>query len=229
VEAIRGSHNVVLAPCGVDTDLFHPANDKDGNYIVCVARFSDPRKNVRLLLDAYARLKQQGNSIPDLYLIGDPPNAAAQAYLQQLGIADQVRLIEPKRGEELAQLFRNALFFVLSSDEEGLGIVILEAMASGLAVVSTACGGPATAVVDGETGFLTPVGDVSALATALTRLVTDSDLCARMGRAGRRAAEERFSLTAAGKVFLARYDQTLDIDGHPVSEASEMVSHALPA
>jgi hypothetical protein len=96
---------------------------------------------------------------------------------------------------------------VLSSNEEGLAIVILEAMASGLAVVSTDCGGPATAVTEGETGFLTPVGDVESFSAAMQKLISDPVLCQRMGQAGRRVALERFSLAAAGKVFLDKYDE----------------------
>lgn len=207
VEAIWPPCKVTLAPCGIDTDLFRPEPRIAGNYIVCVARFSDPRKNVRLLLDAYAMLRQKSDDLPDLYLIGDPPSDESQLYLQSLGLADKVRLIGPKAGEELAALYRNALFFVLSSNEEGLAIVILEAMASGLPVVSTACGGPATAITEGETGFLTPVGDVAAMAAAVKKLLVNPALRARMGEAGRRIAIERFSIATAGKVFLDKYDE----------------------
>jgi glycosyltransferase involved in cell wall biosynthesis len=210
VERLAGRSKVVFAPCGVDTDLFRPTTNTEETYILCVARFSDARKNVRLLLDAYAKLQDKMPEIPQLYLIGDPPNEDVQAYLRKLGMADKVRLVGPKQGEELAELYRNAAFFVLSSDEEGLGIVILEAMASGLAVVSTDCGGPATAIIDRETGFLTPVGDAGALANAMEELLAHADLRDRMGRAGRRVAEERFSLNAAGKIFLDTYDEVLD-------------------
>jgi glycosyltransferase involved in cell wall biosynthesis len=209
VQSFAGPGEVVLAPCGVDTDLFRPAEKPDGSYIVCVARFSDPRKNVRLLLDAYAMLLKRVTAAPDLYLIGDPPSEEARLHVQNLGLAHKVNLIGPKQGEELAELYRNALLFVLSSNEEGLGIVILEAMASGLPVVSTACGGPATAVVEGESGFLTPVGDAPALADAMERLLRDPALSARMAKAGRRIVEERFSLAEAGKVFLDKYDELL--------------------
>lgn len=207
VASICDPGKVTLAPCGVDTELFHPQPGPAGNYLVCVARFSDPRKNVRLLLDAFAALVKRNSDVPDLYLIGDPPTDASLQYLQELGLADKVHLIGPKSGEKLAALFRNALFFVLSSNEEGLGIVILEAMASGLPVVSTACGGPATAVREGETGFLTPVGDVSALAAAMEKILLNPALRERLGQTGRRAAMERFSIAAAGKVFLDRYDE----------------------
>jgi len=210
VQSITGPGKVVLAPCGVDTDLFRPAEKPDGSYIVCVARFSDPRKNLALLLHAYAMVQKRVAAAPDLYLIGDPPSEEARLHLQSLGLAHKVKLIGPKQGEELAELYRKAFFFVLTSNEEGLGIVILEAMASGLPVVSTACGGPATAVVEAETGFLTPIGDASAMADAMETLLRDPALCARMAKAGRRIAEERFSLAAAGKVFLDRYDDLLN-------------------
>ena len=97
----------------------------------------------------------------------------------------------------------------MPSDEEGLGIVILEAMATGLAVVSTASGGPEVAVTDGETGFLTPVGDQEALKSAMLKLIDDPVLRDRFGAAGRRVAEARFSLESTGAVFLQEYDKLL--------------------
>jgi D-inositol-3-phosphate glycosyltransferase len=222
VEPLAGRGKVMLAPCGVDTNLFRPMTKAAGKYILCVARFSDARKNVRLLLDAYANLQRNIQEVPDLYLIGDPPTEDAQAHLQKLGIADNVYLIGPKQGEALAEVYRNAAFFVLSSDEEGLGIVILEAMASGLPVVSTDCGGPATAITDGETGFLTPVGDAGALAATMEKLLVDPSLRERMGRQGRRVAEERFSLSAAGQVFLDTYDKVLDNNAARVPSAASL-------
>ena len=60
--------------------------------------------------------------------------------------------------------------FLLSSNEEGLGLVIGEAMAAGLPVVSTRCGGPETFVVEGVTGYLTPVGDAQAMALKIAEL-----------------------------------------------------------
>jgi glycosyltransferase involved in cell wall biosynthesis len=215
VRAMMKTDEAQLAPCGVDTDLFHPASAPlpARDYILCVARLSDRRKNVEMLLRAYAMLLRKNKNLPDLYLAGEPPSPASQKLLDQLGIADRVKLVGIKRGEELAELYRKALFFVLSSDEEGLAIVILEAMASGLSVVSTDCGGPATAVEDGKSGLLTPVGDAQALAAAMERLLKDEELREKMGRAGRRIAVERFSLAAVGKIFLDKYDELLA--GHP--------------
>jgi glycosyltransferase involved in cell wall biosynthesis len=200
---------LALAPCGVDTTLFRPNGRAHGDYLLCVARFSDERKNVDLLLRAYARLARRRPALPELYLVGEPPLPETMRLLHRLGIAERVRILGLRCGEELAELYRDAQLFVLSSDEEGLGIVVLEAMASGLPVVSTRCGGPETAVVDGETGFLTPVGDVAALADAIERVLDDPALQRRMGQAGRQRVEERFSLAAAAEVFLRKYDELL--------------------
>lgn len=223
VRTMMNSNDAALAPCGVDTEFFRPASSPHRKYILCVARLSDPRKNVRMLLEAYAMLQKKFDDLPDLYLIGDTPSVENQKLLNTLGVAGKVQLLGVKFGVELAELYRHALFFVLSSNEEGLGIVILEAMASGLPVVSTDCGGPATAIVENETGFLTPVGDAHELAKAMGRLVGDAALCERMGQRGRQIAEERFSLAAVGKIFLEKYDELLDVksNGRGASRLSQ--------
>ncbi|GAC1652628.1 MAG: hypothetical protein NVS4B8_27980 [Herpetosiphon sp.] len=163
-----------------------------------------------MLLEAYALLQHTIGAVPDLYLAGSPPSVDALRSLRELGIENKVHLVGSMQGEELASLYRNAQLFVLSSDEEGLGIVILEAMASGLPVVSTACGGPETIVINGETGLLIPIRDAQALARAMRRLLSDPVLRKRMGAAGRQLAEEHFSLSAIGKLFLDRYNETIN-------------------
>src|SRR5262249_50717327 len=144
VRSFVAAKQLILAPCGVDTDLFRPAKASRQNYILSVARFSDARKNVRLLLHAYARLCQLVPTAPELMLVGDLPSASAQRLLEDLGIGEKVHLLGEKNTGEVAELYRDAMLFVLASDEEGLGIVVVEAMASGLPVVSTDCGGPST-------------------------------------------------------------------------------------
>lgn len=211
--------DILLAPCGVDANVFRPATKHSGRYILCVARLSDPRKNVGLLFDAYALLRERVPNAPNLVLIGEPPSAESLSRLQTLGLAGNVELLGPKMGEELAALYRNAFFFVLSSDEEGLGIVILEAMASGLAVVSTNCGGPGTVIDHERTGLLTPIGDPEALAQGMERLLLDTPLRIAMGQAGRHSIEERFSFAVAGSVFLNAYDELFNAADQSTSEA----------
>ena len=88
--------------------------------------------------------------------------------------------------------------------------MILEAMASGLPVVSTDCGGPATAVIPDVTGLLTPVGDAEALAQAMYTILKDPALAEQMGRAGRKRAEKHFSIESAGAVYLDTYKRLLE-------------------
>jgi glycosyltransferase involved in cell wall biosynthesis len=202
-----------LAFCGIDTQRFRPSGSisasSDNRYILCVARLFDARKNVIMLLRAYASLLRERRDIPLLRLVGEPLSSQAIQLLDSLGIAGKVILTGPTHGEELAEIYRNALFFVLPSDEEGLGIVILEAMSSGLAVISTACGGPEVAVSEGVTGLLTPVGDQNALERAMRRLLNDEELRSAFGVAGRQKAEKVFSLDATSNVFLRQYDALL--------------------
>jgi glycosyltransferase involved in cell wall biosynthesis len=97
--------------------------------------------------------------------------------------------------------------FVMSSITEGLGTSLLDAMACSKAIVATRAGGIPEVVVDGETGFLVPVRDPSALADRIVRLLTDEPQRTAFGRAGRVRAEQRFSAERMVAETLAIYDR----------------------
>jgi glycosyltransferase involved in cell wall biosynthesis len=205
-----GASRVVFALPGVDTRLFRPDYYREGGYILSVGRFSDPRKNVGMLLRAYALLRQAAADAPKLVLAGlDDLSAEDRELASRLHVAGYVETRRDVSPEELAQLYRGASVFVLSSDEEGLGLVILEAMASGLPVLSTRSGGPEGLVVEGVTGYLTPVGDAHALAARMKWLLDDVVLRRSMGERARKMVEEKFSLETAGRVIIESYDGLL--------------------
>jgi glycosyltransferase involved in cell wall biosynthesis len=190
--------------------LFTPAAEPTDGYILAVGRFLDPRKNVRLLFNAYHQLITCLPAAPKLVLAGkSAPSASDWQYAQNLGITERIEIKVDVSQAELARLYREASIFVLSSDEEGLGVVILEAMASGLPVVATRCGGPETAVVDGLSGYLTPVGNAEMLAQKLAKLVQDKAKRQAMGQVGRQMAEEQFSMQVAGQKYLDAYANLL--------------------
>ncbi len=205
------AHRLRLAPVGVDAEFFSPGRSyRADGHILCVGRLDDYRKNIKVLLAAYARLRQQLKNAPRLALATITPLRAEDlAYAQKAGIADFIDVYLDVGRVQMRELYRGAAVFALSSDEEGLGIVILEAMACGLPVLSTDCGGPATLIQHGETGLLTPVGDVAAFSEAWCRLLEDSDLRQRMGQAGRARVEEFFSLPITRQVYLNVYDDLL--------------------
>lgn len=227
-------------PVGVDIHRFRPrvasdicsATSKHApyGYVLSVARWDDPRKNVPLLLQAYARLLRRWPDAPDLLLAGaTPPPSGAWRQAERSGIADRIRFVGPLGTDELAALYRHASLLVLPSDEEGLGIVLLEAMASGLPVVSTDSGGPRAVVVEGETGLLCSVGDAEALAAAMMRLLADQKLRHRMGERARQHVIEHFSEVRAGALILEAYDELLERSAqspHPVGVTSCAESRA---
>jgi glycosyltransferase involved in cell wall biosynthesis len=206
-----GPNRVRFSPPGVDTDIFHPDGDPEPVTVLAVGRLDDPRKNIGMLLEAFALASSRLSRGARLVLAGErPPGDEVIALAAKLGIADSVDVRLSLSIEALAALYRRAAVFALTSDEEGLGIVALEAMASGVPVVCTRCGGPETSVVDGETGFLVPTRDAAQFAERLVRLLSDADLRRRMGQSARAHVMRTFSLERTGKSFLRAYDELLD-------------------
>lgn len=176
-------------PIPVDTARFSPAlAPPRGNVLGFAARFEDPRKNLGLLLAAVARLRQDGVAVT-LRLAGTIPSVATRAKVSALGLDGAVEFLGELTADALVAFYRSLDLFVLPSHQEGLCIAGIEAMASGVPVVSTRCGGPQDYVRDGETGFLC---DWSAedMATAIRRAIADRD---RLGLGARRVAEAEYA------------------------------------
>ncbi len=161
-----------------------------GRYLLLAARINDPRKNVSLLLRAFARVRAQH---PDLrlVLVGEEPGSALRDLAASLGLGEDVLTFGGiVSDDDLLQLYQGAELFVLPSRQEGLGIVMLEAMACGTPVVATRCGGPEGIVRDGETGYLVDeMDDPQPLAQAILDLLGDPGLAAMRERCAAFAAE----------------------------------------
>jgi len=161
---------------GVDTDIFTPDNGRPrGNHLIYVGRLS-PEKGLRHLLEAVRILHQQVSDI-ELTLVGDgPERAALEGQARALGLAGTVHFMGARSHDDVPELMRQADIFVLPSLEEGFGIVLIEAMASGLPVVASDTGGIPEIVGDGENGLLVPPGDAKRLAERLLFLCHDLEL-----------------------------------------------------
>ena len=133
-----------------------------------------------------------------------------QAAAQRLGVRPRVEFLGHVPNADLRAVLRGWDVFVLPSLEEPLGIVVVEAMAAGLAIVATAAGGVLDLVRDAETALLVKPGDSAALAAAQVRLAQDPDLRQRLGQAARAAYEAGpFSAAAVGRATLACYEAAL--------------------
>ncbi len=162
----------------------------------------EPVKNHALLLRAAAPLLRTGAV---LVLVGDGSlRGALESLADTLGCRASIHFAGER--VDVPSLLPALDVFALSSDSEGLPLVLLEAMASGLAVASTAVGGIPRVVVPEETAALVPPGDEEALAGALAELRADPTRVAAMGRAGRERVAERYSLAETARAYERLYD-----------------------
>lgn len=210
-----GQTSVVLAPPGVDCETLSPspgrqARVRDNPYILFVGRLADPRKNVGLLCRAYAQLCAESQRPPELVLAGqgDLPETAKSA-LSSLGAAGRVRLARAPSRTDLIRLYQEAACLALPSDEEGFGMVVVEAMACGVPVIATRCGGPEEIISEGQDGFLVPLDDAREFARRLSAICADRELNARLGAAARRTVESRYSAQTTFRPFLQAYERLL--------------------
>lgn len=161
-----------------------------GELLVSVGRYA-PEKNHALLLDALTRLTEARPDMRALLVGIGPLESSLRAKVRELGLDDAV--VVTGRRADAPDITAAGDVFVLSSASEGLPIALLEAMAAGVPVVSTAVGGVADAVRDGETGILVPPNDAGAIARAVERVLDDADLRGRVVADARRFIEENCS------------------------------------
>ena len=203
---------VIFAPPGVNTDFFRPADSAtETDYILSVGRFHDRRKNVQMLFRAYKILFEKfGEKCPRLVLAGQTaPTENDLKFAESIKITKKIDIFTSVSENRLRELYQNARLFVLSSNEEGFGIVVAEAMACGLAVVATKCGGPEVLVEEGKNGFLVSINDYARMAEKIAYLLENVEIRKQLGLNARIIAEEKFSHAATGKRFLNAYENLL--------------------
>lgn len=211
---VRNGLSVQNAPPGVDCSRFTPSSSRLARlhvdpFFLFVGRLSDPRKNVALLCKAYTLLCSQCPNPPRLVLAGhgDLPDAA-RSELVESRVLDRVECVRSPSCEVLRRLYQEATCLVLPSDEEGFGMVVVEAMACGAPVVATRCGGPEEIITSGSDGYLVPLDDAQALAANLL-LLCDPLLNQQMSAQARHTVVSRFSADVAFQPFLQTYERLL--------------------
>jgi glycosyltransferase involved in cell wall biosynthesis len=187
---------LAVVRCGVDAGTFAPAaaprEDADPSAplrVLCVGRLA-PEKGQQVLVDALAACP----GVAVTFVGAGDKLEALRRRAAARGVDDRVTFTGAVGQDRIAAHYAAADVFCLPSFGEGVPVVLMEAMASGVPVVATAVGGVPELVEHGVTGLLAPPGRADALADALMRLAGDADLRRRLAAAGRARVEEEFDL-----------------------------------
>ncbi len=197
-------------PCvynGVDTAAFVP---KDGYceggtvHFVSVGTLYD-LKNHSMLIEAFGQLKQRMDGVKLTIVGGGELFDSLQAQVKTLGLENDVALVGDR--PNVSDYLRAADVYCCPSRVEGLPISVLEAMSTGLPVVTTPAGGVVDIVHDGVNGYVVPHGDASAMAERMAALAEDRALLETMGRASRREAL-RYDIALCAEGYEKLYDKS---------------------
>jgi glycosyltransferase involved in cell wall biosynthesis len=184
------SENIAILPNATPASEGAPIPAKDGRVrISCIGQLGE-RKGTLQLIEALNRLTVRSDWVATI--AGDGLVEQTREATVKLGLQDRIRIPGWLDSVACTDLLRRTDILVLPSHAENLPMVILEAFAHSVAVISTPVGEIPDAITHEKNGLLIPPGDVAALTAALDRLIRDSDLRRRLGEAGRRAHAERY-------------------------------------
>jgi colanic acid/amylovoran biosynthesis glycosyltransferase len=200
---------------GVDCQAIAPRDPAEETpTILHVARLVEV-KGAEYLIRAFARLARQ-HPIVELAIVGDGPlKSRLQELARSLGLAERVRFLGALPHEQVLAWMRKAAMLVLPSIRtstgrvEGLGMVLLEAAATGVPAIGSSIGGIPEGIDDGLTGFLAPEKDVDALARRMGELLDNPALRREMGARARAFVAERFDIRRQTELLEGFYGSLL--------------------
>lgn len=195
------SGRIRILPLGINISAFDGKKRQRGTEpfrVLYVSRL-EKRKGTQALLDAIPKVLASHPDTEFVLVGSDRKHAeggkthAEYFRSKHPELNDKVKFLGIVPGEELTGWYRNSDLFVVPSLYESFGLIYLEAMAAGLALVGGRGGGIPEVVADGETGFLVDASEGDVLVRRINELIGDEALRARMGEAGRVRVEQRFS------------------------------------
>lgn len=200
--------------CGLQPGVFQPpaarSNGTDSTEILFVGRLL-PGKGLALLFKSLATLRAEGRDVR-LTIIGDgPARGDLEASVRAEGVSEVVSFLGAVGQDEIRDYFARADIFCLPSFAEGIPVVVMEAMAMELPVVTTRIMGIPELVVDGEHGRLVAPGRVDALTDALRDLIRSPELRLRMGRAGRAKVISEYDVANSARRLRTALEDELEL------------------
>jgi glycosyltransferase involved in cell wall biosynthesis len=215
-DAIRGK--IVDVGYGIP-DRFFVASPSPGPGRVLFVGTIIPLKRVLDLIEVFGAIR---DAVPGAVLrIAGPATDAeyvskVHARVDELGLSEAVTFLGSLSPSQLVDEYRQASVLVVTSGQENSPMVIHEAMAAGVPVVSTRPGGIRYLVDDGRTGFLADVGDIAGLAARISELLLDEETRATFGSEGQKSAGQRFRSVDVAARVRAVYVQALSEAGQQV-------------
>lgn len=183
----------------VDAQTYHPPaspRHHDGPLRILDVGRLIPQKGPSILIDAVELLERRGIAVQVRIVGAGPLEDWVRAEVERRGLVGSIELTGPMGQDRLPDLYRWADVFVLPSLQEGLPVVLMEALSTQLPVVTTRLAGIGELVLDGKTGRLVAPGRADLLADAIADLALDPELRARMGEAGRDIVLREFTTDA---------------------------------
>jgi len=204
------AERIALIRNGISLSPFEGASSRDTapDQQICtiglVGRLS-PEKRIDNFIRTAGTLSKDFPSSCFLIAGDGPERENLEILIHDLGLADRVRLLGQRH--DMPSVYASFDALVISSETEGLPMVLLEAMASGLPVVATAVGEIPVVVKEGETGILVRPGDDAALTGAVRKLLADNALRRRMGTNARARAAAEFSADRMAADYIGIYHE----------------------
>lgn len=215
VQTLQVEKPIEVIPNFVDTELFKRSHEKecsremlspDGSKVIMHISNMRPVKRLPDVIRVFANVSREIKA--RLVMVGDgPERAAAHRLAEELGVGERVVFLGAQ--ESIASLLNCADLVLQPSATESFGLSILEAMSTGVPVISTRCGGPEEVVLDGESGYLSAVGDVDGMSADAIRLLSDSKLYDSFSRMARSRVVENFTIQKVTAKYLNFYRSML--------------------
>lgn len=212
------AEKIKVLPVGFDIHQIpfrpHPRQSGEPVRILTVGRLVE-KKGICYSISAVCELIRRGNHLMYTIVGEGPERERLESLVKDNHMEDRIIFAGEKTQQEIVKYYEDAHFFVLASvtasdgDREGQGLVIQEAQAAGLPVVSTYHNGIPEGVIEGETAFLVPEKDVQGLADRLQQLIDDPSLCRQMGLAGRAFVEKRYDRQMLCKQLTCLYETAI--------------------
>jgi colanic acid/amylovoran biosynthesis glycosyltransferase len=183
-----------IVHCGVDLQRFTPVTHQPNSKRLLYTGRLSAAKGVPILFQALQQVIPHHPNLV-LTLVGDGADRVAlETLAADLKLTPYLKFVGYQSQDAVCQYLHNSDIFVLPSFSEGLPVALMEALAAGVPVITTAIAGIGELVEDGVNGYLIPPGAVEPLVQRLKQLLDDADLRQRMGQAGRIKVQQEFNL-----------------------------------